>query len=208
MAVASRLKSPIRGSLATKEAIWFYILIAPWIGGFILFTAGPILASVFLSFNESTSGWRAPGWPDGAQVFGNANQSLPGHRSNSGWQRSWRPADAQVLDNCNQPPPSHERPAGSPAKLTQLRRDVESAIRFQPATLNQLQLSLDHLAISAAALIADMEADDAGPNCDEDHHCARGTRMDMLEQTVESKGEEDPGCHHDKVGDNSHADIP
>jgi multiple sugar transport system permease protein len=32
-----------RRSLAVREAIWFYIFISPWLVGFILFTAGPIL---------------------------------------------------------------------------------------------------------------------------------------------------------------------
>jgi cyclic beta-1,2-glucan synthetase len=62
-----------------------------------------------------------------------------------------------VMDTAN------AAPAVSPAKLTQLRRDMETAIRSQPATLTQLRLSLDQLAISAAALIADMEAHDADP---------------------------------------------
>lgn len=62
MAVASRLKAPIKGSLATREAMWFYILIAPWIGGFILFTAGPILASIFLSFTIADPANFPPTW--------------------------------------------------------------------------------------------------------------------------------------------------
>ena len=38
--------------LARKEAIWFYIFVAPWITGFILFTGGPVIASLYLSFTR------------------------------------------------------------------------------------------------------------------------------------------------------------
>ncbi len=33
-----------------KEGIWFYIFIAPWIVGFLIFLAGPIVASAYFSF--------------------------------------------------------------------------------------------------------------------------------------------------------------
>ena len=32
-----------------KEGIWFYIFISPWIVGFLIFLAGPIIASAYLS---------------------------------------------------------------------------------------------------------------------------------------------------------------
>ncbi len=35
-----------------KEAIWFYIIVSPWIIGFLIFTVGPILASVYLSLTS------------------------------------------------------------------------------------------------------------------------------------------------------------
>jgi multiple sugar transport system permease protein len=73
MAVASRISAPKRGSLATREAIWFYILIAPWIGGFLLFTAGPILASIYLSFTEADPANFPPSWigtANYAKMFG------------------------------------------------------------------------------------------------------------------------------------------
>jgi len=39
-------------SLKKREAIWAYIFISPWIIGFILFTAGPMIASIVLSFTH------------------------------------------------------------------------------------------------------------------------------------------------------------
>lgn len=35
-----------------KEARWFYILISPWVTGFLIFTVGPILYSIYLSFTD------------------------------------------------------------------------------------------------------------------------------------------------------------
>ena len=35
-----------------REAIWFYIIIAPWVIGFLIFTAGPMLYSLYLSFTD------------------------------------------------------------------------------------------------------------------------------------------------------------
>ncbi len=34
------------------EAIWFYILISPWLVGFLVFALGPILSSLYLSFTQ------------------------------------------------------------------------------------------------------------------------------------------------------------
>jgi multiple sugar transport system permease protein len=39
-------------SLASREAFWGYLFITPWILGFILFTLGPTLASLYFSFSE------------------------------------------------------------------------------------------------------------------------------------------------------------
>ena len=39
-------------SLARREAIWAYVLISPWIVGFIIFTGGPMLASLGLSLAD------------------------------------------------------------------------------------------------------------------------------------------------------------
>ncbi len=41
-----------RISLSTKEALMAYLLLLPWIFGFLIFTAGPILASFALSFTS------------------------------------------------------------------------------------------------------------------------------------------------------------
>jgi multiple sugar transport system permease protein len=39
-------------SLSKREAIWAYILIGPWIVGFIIFTLGPMVASLIFSFTD------------------------------------------------------------------------------------------------------------------------------------------------------------
>lgn len=52
MASAAKAK-PRRGGLARTRAIWFYIFISPWLFGFIVFTAGPIIASAYLSFTHN-----------------------------------------------------------------------------------------------------------------------------------------------------------
>ncbi|MEZ4736183.1 MAG: hypothetical protein R3E79_54550 [Caldilineaceae bacterium] len=36
--------------LVFVENLWFYLFISPWIIGFLVFTAGPMLASIVLSF--------------------------------------------------------------------------------------------------------------------------------------------------------------
>src|SRR5215213_11623095 len=41
-----------RWSLARREALWAYAFITPWIIGFVIFTVGPMLASLFFSFTE------------------------------------------------------------------------------------------------------------------------------------------------------------
>ena len=43
---------PPRFSLARRESLWAYAFIAPWTIGFIIFTLGPMLASLFFSFTE------------------------------------------------------------------------------------------------------------------------------------------------------------
>jgi multiple sugar transport system permease protein len=45
-----------KSKLARKEALWFYVFIAPWLIGFILFRGGPILASLVLSFMSYSPG--------------------------------------------------------------------------------------------------------------------------------------------------------
>ena len=46
------VKKGRRLSLSRRETMWAYILIAPWIIGFIVFTAGPMIASAYFSLTE------------------------------------------------------------------------------------------------------------------------------------------------------------
>ncbi len=39
-------------NIRRRETLWFYILVAPWIVGFLIFTAGPMLASLYFSFTK------------------------------------------------------------------------------------------------------------------------------------------------------------
>ena len=39
-------------TMSRREAAWAYFFISPWIIGFIVFTAGPMLASLYFSFSE------------------------------------------------------------------------------------------------------------------------------------------------------------
>src|SRR5215510_11939336 len=45
-------RNPRHLSLARRESLWAYAFIAPWILGFIIFTIGPMIASLFFSFTE------------------------------------------------------------------------------------------------------------------------------------------------------------
>src|SRR5919201_2252542 len=47
-----RVNRPRRGRLARKEAMEGYLVISPWLVGLVAFTAGPILASLGLSFTD------------------------------------------------------------------------------------------------------------------------------------------------------------
>jgi multiple sugar transport system permease protein len=46
------VKKKRRLTLSSRESIWAYILISPWLVGFVLFTAGPMIASAVFSFTE------------------------------------------------------------------------------------------------------------------------------------------------------------
>ena len=35
-----------------REAIWFYIFVSPWVLGFLFFSLGPMIASLFYSFTD------------------------------------------------------------------------------------------------------------------------------------------------------------
>jgi len=39
-------------TMGRREALFFYIFISPWILGFLIFTLGPIVASLYFSFND------------------------------------------------------------------------------------------------------------------------------------------------------------
>ena len=45
-------RQPNKGSLARREAITFYLLISPWLLGFLIFVLGPMIASLGLSFTR------------------------------------------------------------------------------------------------------------------------------------------------------------
>ena len=50
------------GALARKEALWFYVLISPWLAGFVLFTGGPTIASAYLSLTHNDPVNWPPTW--------------------------------------------------------------------------------------------------------------------------------------------------
>ena len=52
MATATTVKKRKLISLSKREARWAYILIGPWIVGFLIFTLGPMIASLIFSFTD------------------------------------------------------------------------------------------------------------------------------------------------------------
>ena len=52
MTAASATASPRRRWRVSEQTRWAFIFLLPWIVGFIIFTAGPMLASLYLSFTE------------------------------------------------------------------------------------------------------------------------------------------------------------
>ncbi len=56
----------------TREALWGYLFVAPWIFGFLVFSAGPMAASLYLSFTEynvvNPPTW--VGWENYERLFG------------------------------------------------------------------------------------------------------------------------------------------
>jgi multiple sugar transport system permease protein len=48
--------------VARTETLWFYLFISPWLVGFLVFTAGPILASSYLSFTHNDPVNWPPKW--------------------------------------------------------------------------------------------------------------------------------------------------
>ena len=59
---AGRLFSWMPRGLAGREALWFYVLIAPWLAGFLLFSGGPTIASAYLSFTHNDPVNWPPKW--------------------------------------------------------------------------------------------------------------------------------------------------
>jgi multiple sugar transport system permease protein len=53
---ASRFRILPAGKIERREALWFWFFIAPWVFGFIVFTAGPIIASAYLSLTTYSAG--------------------------------------------------------------------------------------------------------------------------------------------------------
>ena len=52
LSTPSAAVQPKKSSLARREAILFWICVAPWVIGFILFTLGPMLYSLYISFTQ------------------------------------------------------------------------------------------------------------------------------------------------------------
>jgi multiple sugar transport system permease protein len=52
LASISIAKKRRRLTLSHREAVWAYALISPWLIGFIVFTAGPMIASLYFSLTE------------------------------------------------------------------------------------------------------------------------------------------------------------
>jgi multiple sugar transport system permease protein len=53
---ASRFRILPAGKIERREALWFWFFIAPWAFGFLVFTAGPIIASAYLSLTSYSPG--------------------------------------------------------------------------------------------------------------------------------------------------------
>lgn len=60
--VAGSRQTTAVAALARKEALWFYVLISPWIAGFILFSGGPTIASAYLSLTHNDPVNWPPTW--------------------------------------------------------------------------------------------------------------------------------------------------
>lgn len=49
-----------RGKFERREALWFWFFTLPWVFGFAVFTLGPIIASLYLSFTRYSGARRPP----------------------------------------------------------------------------------------------------------------------------------------------------
>jgi multiple sugar transport system permease protein len=52
MAIAREGGEARRGSLRRQEALLGFLYVSPWLAGFVIFTAGPFIASAYLSFTN------------------------------------------------------------------------------------------------------------------------------------------------------------
>jgi len=50
--IETQVNKPKHWSLARQEAVWAYVLISPWIIGFLVFNLGPMAASFYFSFTD------------------------------------------------------------------------------------------------------------------------------------------------------------
>lgn len=87
MSFAATMRSP----RARREALEGYLWISPWIIGFIIFTAGPILASLYLGFTKYKIG-DTPLWIG----LENYNQAL--FKDNLFWPSLWRTAYYSIFN--------------------------------------------------------------------------------------------------------------
>ena len=53
---------PRPGSLSRRESRWGYLFISPWLVGFVVFTAGPMIASLVLSLTRYDISNPPPSW--------------------------------------------------------------------------------------------------------------------------------------------------
>lgn len=49
---ARQSRLPPRWTQRRREALWFYVMVSPWLFGFVVFLAGPLLASAYLSLTD------------------------------------------------------------------------------------------------------------------------------------------------------------
>lgn len=50
--VSTNTVSRPRWTQRRREALWFYVMVSPWLAGFVVFLAGPLVASAYLSLTD------------------------------------------------------------------------------------------------------------------------------------------------------------
>ena len=95
--VARSLGRPRLSGLAWRRARWGYVFIAPWLIGFVLFTAFPMIATLAFSFTNINLAQAEPlrfvGLKNYETLFGDqqAWDGAAGHpRSSPSWPCRWR----------------------------------------------------------------------------------------------------------------------